>query len=82
MLGRPFLKLALSVITSGLAGSGCAQVAHGRPFVLNPSHGLATDCHDMESTRAGHGYWLFAADGGVFPFGDAPGYGQLARVHI
>jgi hypothetical protein len=82
MLGRPFLKLALSVITSGLAGSGYAQVAMGAPFVLNPSHGLATDGHGMESTPAGHGYWLFARDGGIFPFCDAVGYGSLAEVHI
>jgi hypothetical protein len=36
----------------------------------------------MEETPDGHGYWLFATDGGVFPFGDAPGYGSLGGVHI
>ena len=34
----------------------------------------------MESTPDGHGYWLIAADGGLFPFGDAPGYGSAAGV--
>jgi hypothetical protein len=34
----------------------------------------------MEETPDGRGYWLFAADGGVFPFGDAPGYGSLGGV--
>jgi hypothetical protein len=26
----------------------------------------------MTATADGHGYWLVAADGGVFAFGDAP----------
>jgi hypothetical protein len=30
----------------------------------------------IESTPDGHGYWLIAADGGLFPFGDAPGFGS------
>jgi hypothetical protein len=34
----------------------------------------------MESTPDGHGYWLIAADGSLFPFGDAPSYG--APVHV
>ncbi len=30
----------------------------------------------MASTADGRGYWLVAADGGIFPFGLAPGYGS------
>src|SRR3974390_743221 len=32
----------------------------------------------MAATMDGGGYWLVAADGGVFNFGDAPFYGSLA----
>ena len=32
----------------------------------------------MESTPDGHGYWLIAGDGGLFPFGDAPAFGSVA----
>ena len=28
----------------------------------------------------GTGYWLAASDGGIFPFGDAPGYGTLGNI--
>jgi hypothetical protein len=30
----------------------------------------------------GHGYWLAAADGGVFPFGSAVGFGSAAGVRL
>jgi hypothetical protein len=41
---------------------------------------LSSPIIGMEETPVGRGYWLFAADGGVFPFGDAPGYGSLGGV--
>jgi len=28
------------------------------------------------AATAGDGYWLLASDGGIFPFGDAPGNGS------
>ena len=31
----------------------------------------------MAATPTGHGYWLVAADGGIFAFGDAPFYGSM-----
>jgi hypothetical protein len=31
----------------------------------------------MASTPGGHGYWLVAADGGVFSFGSARFYGSM-----
>jgi hypothetical protein len=36
----------------------------------------------MAATPDGRGYWLAAADGGVFSFGDAKFYGSLASVHL
>jgi hypothetical protein len=32
----------------------------------------------MASTADGDGYWLVAADGGVFAYGDAPYVGSMA----
>ncbi|HEV3124315.1 MAG TPA: hypothetical protein VG266_07035 [Candidatus Dormibacteraeota bacterium] len=29
-----------------------------------------------------HGYWLVASDGGIFPFGSAPGYGSTGGIHL
>ena len=34
----------------------------------------------MASTPSGHGYWLVAADGGVFTFGDATFHGSAAGM--
>jgi len=36
----------------------------------------------MASTADGRGYWLVASDGGIFPFGDAPGYGSTGGIHL
>ena len=33
----------------------------------------------MAATPDGDGYWLVAADGGVFSFGDAAFYGSMGR---
>ncbi len=36
----------------------------------------------MESTPDGGGYWLVASDGGVFPFGNAVGYGSTGALKL
>jgi hypothetical protein len=36
----------------------------------------------IAATPSGRGYWLAAADGGVFAFGDAVFYGSMANQHI
>ena len=36
----------------------------------------------MASTPDGKGYWLVAADGGIFSFGDAPFYGSMGGVPL
>jgi hypothetical protein len=37
----------------------------------------------MAATASGQGYWLLAADGGIFPFGDALGYGSpVASINV
>ena len=34
------------------------------------------------SCPAQHGYYLVAGDGGIFPFGDAPGYGSTGNIRL
>jgi hypothetical protein len=36
----------------------------------------------MASTTDGGGYWLVAADGGIFTFGDATFYGSAGSLHL
>jgi hypothetical protein len=36
----------------------------------------------IASTRDGGGYWLAAADGGVFAFGDAQFFGSMGGTHL
>ena len=36
----------------------------------------------MASTPSGLGYWLFAADGGVFSFGDARFLGSTGNIRL
>ncbi|MHB1733840.1 MAG: hypothetical protein ACYCU8_10405 [Ferrimicrobium acidiphilum] len=43
---------------------------------LSGSHPLSAPIVDIQSTPDGKGYWLVAADGGVFNFGDAGFYGN------
>ena len=36
----------------------------------------------IASTQDGAGYWLVAADGGIFPFGDAAGLGSTGNITL
>jgi hypothetical protein len=36
----------------------------------------------MAATPDGGGYWLVASDGGIFPFGDATGWGSTGAMHL
>jgi hypothetical protein len=46
-----------------------------------PSH-LNAAVVGIASTPDGGGYWLVAADGGVFAYGDAAFYGSLGNIHL
>ena len=79
--------LASSIAPSGAMASGAPKVGRS---VAEPSGGdakyfgsmagrpLNAPIVGMASTPDGGGYWLAAADGGVFAFGDAAFYGSLA----
>jgi len=36
----------------------------------------------MAATPDGRGYWLVAADGGIFAFGDAAFHGSTGNIHL
>ena len=61
--------IASAAATPGVSSFGNAT-AYGAPTQVNqPIVGMA-------STPDGHGYWLVAADGGIFTFGDAGFFGS------
>jgi hypothetical protein len=43
---------------------------------------LAQPIAGIAATPTGNGYWLVAADGGVFSYGDAHFYGSMAAQHL
>ncbi len=45
-------------------------------------HHLNARVVGMAMTPDGNGYWLVAADGGVFTFGDAGFFGSMAGQHL
>jgi hypothetical protein len=47
-----------------------------------PGLGVAATVVSMARTASGNGYWALAADGRVFPFGDAVPYGSLAAAGL
>ncbi len=49
---------------------------------LAGSHPLNAPIVGIQSTPDGKGYWLVAADGGVFNFGSAPYEGSDASIHL
>ncbi len=36
----------------------------------------------MTPTQTGHGYWLYARDGGIFSFGDARFFGSTGAIRL
>jgi hypothetical protein len=64
-----------SAVTPGVSAFGNAT-PYGAPTQVNqPIVG-------MSSTPDGHGYWLVAADGGIFTFGDAGFYGSTGNIAL
>jgi hypothetical protein len=51
---------------------------------LGPTIGLALNENlvGIAATPSGRGYWLVAADGGIFTYGDARFYGSLGKVAL
>ncbi len=67
--GSPALDFTWSQVQADIPG------APGGAVLDAPAVGIA-------STPDGQGYWLAAADGGVFAFGDAVFYGSMGGKHL
>jgi hypothetical protein len=65
----------------GVLGFGDAQPINVQPATPLSSVMVAMAANP-ESTRSHQGYWLAAADGGVFTEGNAPFYGSLGALHL
>ncbi len=72
--GRRAALTSLALVTAAIsaaAGAVCTATAASAAVAVNaPPVGIA-------ATSDGGGYWLVAADGGVFSFGDAAFYGSM-----
>ncbi|MBV9661903.1 MAG: 3D domain-containing protein [Acidimicrobiales bacterium] len=68
----------------GSAGNGPGQVAaFGQAAALGgPGAGTAAGIVGIAPTTTGNGYWLAAADGGVFAYGDATFHGSTGGIHL
>jgi peptidoglycan hydrolase-like protein with peptidoglycan-binding domain len=77
---------ALAAETSASASS----VVIGQPVAFGSApqlgsmagHGLNSPIVAIASTPKGDGYWLVAADGGVFNYGAAHFYGSAGNIHL
>jgi hypothetical protein len=82
-LGRRRALLAANGFTRRAAAVGVGvifvlSVIVGSTGVSSGSAGAVT----FRTTAAAHAYWLVAADGGVFTFGDAGFYGSLGNARL
>ena len=72
----------LTAATSPSPQTPGAVAAFGTGEYGGPGAGLAKPLVGLAPTPSGHGYWAVAADGGVFPFGDAGYFGSLGNVTL
>src|SRR5262245_40795930 len=75
-----FAILTITVATFGLAESASAQRAQFFGSLGNLR--LSAPVVAFSRTATGHGYWMAAADGGMFTFGDARFFGSAATVPL
>lgn len=74
---------AVPTTVSGLPAVNGAVASRGDATAYGDLVGVAsTPIVAAASSPSGHGYWLVAADGGVFAFGDARFQGSLAGRHL
>ncbi|HET7489801.1 MAG TPA: PQQ-dependent sugar dehydrogenase [Acidimicrobiales bacterium] len=75
-------RLVVVVLATAVAAL-LAAPAGGAPF-LGSTGGLRLNSPvtGMAATPSGRGYWMVAADGGVFAFGDAPFLGSAGSLRL
>jgi hypothetical protein len=79
---RKAVTMFFAAALACLMAAGCGSSTPGRSARPSQTHAALTADRMVAQTPSGNGYWLAAADGGVFTFGDAKFYGSLANVHL
>jgi hypothetical protein len=76
--------VVVTIAMSLLAGATAfGAPASGTRYLGSAQHlGLNQPIVGISATPSGKGYWLVAADGGVFSFGDAHFYGSTGGIHL
>lgn len=97
LIARRLPRLAILAVAFGLlVGPGASTVPQTRLFTLSDGRTVSlplgpatatasyssTSKIAMASTPDGKGYWLVQPDGGVFPYGDAVGYGSTGNITL
>ena len=71
------------VNTFAIKGTGTSMPANSWPtFHGNIAHTGSNLPRSPAPPPPPHGYWLVATDGGIFPFGNAPGFGSTGGMHL
>jgi lysophospholipase L1-like esterase len=74
---------ALATLTACLIVVVTAATAGGISTARAASYGLNAPVVGIAGASDGHGYWMVAGDGGVFPFGpSAPGHGSAGGMRL
>ncbi len=78
------LVIAAALATVGFValGTSSAQASGARYYGSPSRHHLNQPIVTMASTPSGAGYWLAAADGGVFSYGDARFHGSTGAMRL
>ncbi len=76
------LTLGLLAFSAGLAVVTAAPATATSTSTSTSNSAAATSATSAATPAAAQGYWLVAADGGVFTFGDAAYYGSTGAIRL
>ena len=83
--GMRYVAIVVVTIAMSLLAGATAfgAPASGARYLGSAQHlGLNQPIVGIAATPSGKGYWLVAADGGVFSFGDARFHGSTGAIHL
>ena len=78
----PPLLVVLGVLAGLLVGTPRPAVAGAPNLGSAAGHALTSPIVGMAGSPTGAGYWLVAADGGIFAYGDAPFLGSTGGMRL
>ncbi len=82
-LASPYASLLVALLLSLILLPGPSlEAKEGHPANLAAKLSALPVSASLASTATQQGYWLVAADGGIFSFGDAQFYGSTGNIHL